>query len=358
MQLSDYEFELPERLIAQEARVPRDSCRLMVVDRSRDEVRHHVFRQLPEILRPGDCLVINETRVLPARLHGVIAGSAAQAEILLLRPGPDVLTWQALVRPGRRLRVGAVVELDRPLQEADGRAPEGAGGGVRAVIAGRTPDGKAMVRFEGVAPDGLRSYLWRRGEMPTPPYIKQALADPEHYQTVYSRVEGSVAAPTAGLHFTEGVLRSLAARDIGVAKIVLHVGYGTFAPLRSEQVEENRLDEEYFQVTPAAAAEINARRRSGGRIIPVGTSATRTLETVTTDDGVVKATDGWSGLFIFPGRRFRGVDCLMTNFHLPRSSPLLLTAAVAGWDLLLRAYREAVEWGYRFYSLGDGMLVL
>ncbi len=344
MQLSDYEFALPEGQIAQDAAVPRDSCRLLVLDRSSGSIRHCVFRQLPEVLAPGDCLVLNETRVLPARLHGIVAGTARQAEVLLLRPDAAPLTWQALLKPGRRLPAGAAVEIP--------------GTPARLTVESRGVGGKAVLRFSGVAADDLRDFLWRYGEMPTPPYIKKTLADPEHYQTVYSRVEGSVAAPTAGLHFTDGVLRSLAARDIGVVKILLHVGYGTFAPIRSEEVERNRLEEEYYAVTPGAAAEINARRRAGGRIIPVGTTATRTLETIAADDGSVSAAEGWSGLFIYPGYGFRAVDALMTNFHLPRSSPLLLTAAMAGRDLLRRAYREALGFGYRFYSLGDGMLVL
>ncbi len=295
MRLSDYEFELPEGLIAQESRIPRDSCRLMVLDRATEKVHHCVFRQLPELLRPGDCLVLNETRVLPARLYGRIAGTERAAEILLLRAEATPMTWKALLRPGRRLPVGAVIE---------------AGPDVRITVVQRDRDGRASVRFEGIPEAGFRPYLWSHGEMPTPPYIRRTLLDPEDYQTVYSRIEGSVAAPTAGLHFTGGVFAALAARQIQVVKILLHVGYGTFAPLRAEEVESNRLEEEYFSVTAAAARTINECRRGGGRIIPVGTSATRTLETISDGDGYVGEEEGWSGLFIYPDTALRAVDCL------------------------------------------------
>lgn len=358
MLLSDFEFPLPHELIAQEAVSPRDSCRLMVIDRASRCVKHHVFRELPSLLSPGDCLVINETRVLPARLRGRIMASpdgAGRAELLLLRPLDGALTWEALVKPGRRLRCGAVVRLELPRRRA---APGGlAAGEVTATIVGRADGGKAHVRFGGVAAPDLSRYLWQAGEMPTPPYIKQRLADPEQYQTVYARVEGSVAAPTAGLHFTPGLLNALIARGVTPVKILLHVGYGTFAPLRAATVSANAMEAEYFEVSAGAAETINRLRARGGRVFGVGTSVTRTLETVVDDGGAVRAGSGWSDTFIYPGFGFRALDGLMTNFHLPRSSPLLLTAAMAGWDLLRAAYEEAVRFGYRFYSFGDGMLI-
>jgi S-adenosylmethionine:tRNA ribosyltransferase-isomerase len=359
MLLSDFEFPLPAGLIAQEAIVPRDACRLMVVDRRHRRVGHHVFRELPELLLPGDCVVLNETRVLPARLHGQIQTAASgRAELLLLRPVDGDLTWEALVKPGRRLRPGVTIALEA---NAAGSHRDGTGDGstvpVTATIVARDEGGKATVRFGGVDAPDLRRYLWRAGEMPTPPYIKQRLTDQEQYQTVYSRVEGSVASPTAGLHFTSSLLNALVARSITPVKILLHVGYGTFAPLRSETVAANRMDAEYYEVPPAAAATINACRGRGGRVFAVGTSVTRTLESVVDDAGIIHAQSGWSATFIYPGFQLRALDGLVTNFHLPRSSPLLLTAAVAGWDLLEPAYAEAIRFGYRFYSFGDGMLV-
>jgi S-adenosylmethionine:tRNA ribosyltransferase-isomerase len=348
MQLSEYEYDLPAQLIAQAPADPRDSCRLLALDPALGSVSHHVFREFPTLLRPGDCLVVNDTRVMPARLIGVVAGASRQAEIMLLRQLGEALCWEAMLRPGRQLRPGSAVEFP----EDDGRTD------VRATVETKRDDGRAEIRFCGIGPDELRGWLWRRGQMPLPPYIHASGGDAEAYQTVYSRVEGSVAAPTAGLHFTPSLLRALAARHVGVVPILLHVGYGTFAPLRDERVEGNRMEGEYYEVSAAAASEINRRRAAGGRIFAVGTTVTRTLESVAAPDGTVAAASGLSELFIYPGFRWKCVDGLLTNFHLPRSSTLLLAAAKGGRELVLCAYRAAVALEYRFYSFGDAMLIL
>ncbi|MDP2873457.1 MAG: tRNA preQ1(34) S-adenosylmethionine ribosyltransferase-isomerase QueA [Bacillota bacterium] len=344
MQLALFDYSLPDDLVAQEPAEPRDSCRLLVLCRQDGRIRHYVFRELPEILAPGDCVVLNDTRVIPARLHGTATPPCA-VEVLLLRPLEGRLCWEALVKPGRRLRPGVEVDV--------GAAP------ARLLLTERLPGGKWLVRFVGIDDDGVASLLRLRGEMPVPPYIKARLKSPEHYQTVYSRVEGSVAAPTAGLHFTPALLRALVARDILPVFVRLHVGYGTFQPLRSETIEDHRMEQELFEVGEPAAREIAGRRRAGGRVVAVGTTVTRTLETAySTERRAVRACSGASGLFIYPGWAFQAIDGLLTNFHLPKSTPLLLTAAMAGWPALSAAYSAAVSLRYRFYSFGDGMLVL
>jgi len=350
MLLSEYAFDLPQERIAQSPADPRDSCRLMAVLPHLDSYRHHLFRELPDLLCPGDCVVINETRVLPARLLGTYGPEGREAEILLLRQLDSELRWEALLRPSRRLPVGASISLKR-----GSGTPH-----VSAIVESREQGGRSVVSFAGLAPEDLRQWLWQTGRMPLPPYIKGhgRASHPDDYQTVYSRVEGSVAAPTAGLHFTPSLLRAMVARGIDVVPILLHVGYGTFAPLREDEVAANRMEPEYYTVSRTAAETINRRRHLGGRIIAVGTTVTRTLETLTDAAGLTSAGSGWSDLFIYPGHRFCGVDGLLTNFHLPESSTLLLTAARAGWDLLRRAYAAAVAYEYRFYSFGDAMLVL
>jgi len=344
MQLSEFDFELPEEYIAQKPAEPRDSCRLLVLERLTGKSSHHVFRELPELLSPGDCVVLNDTRVIPARLYGRLPGGRGQAEILLLRPHPGDGCWEALCRPGKKLSPGSSIEF--------------AGSCVRAVVVSRLAGGKAVVRFEGAGEDGLSGFLSLHGVMPVPPYIHEPLSDPEQYQTVYSRKPGAVAAPTAGLHFTGSLLAAMLGRDILCVRILLHVGYGTFQPVRVERVEDHRMEEEYYEISDSVAREINARRRCGGRIVSVGTSATRALETAFRDDAGVVSGAGTTDLFIYPGFRFRALDCLLTNFHLPRSTPLLLTAAWSGWERISRAYCEAKRLAYRFYSFGDAMLIV
>lgn len=346
MLVSDFSFDLPEERIAQAPVQPRDSCRLMFFDRETGRLRHHLFRELAALLRPGDCLVINETRVLKARLFGTVTGKSAKAvEIMLLRQLASPLTWRALVRPGPRLTAGSVVAIND-------------GDGVVATIVRRLENGQAELRFAGLDPGEFSAWLAGSGATPLPPYIKTRITQDADYQTVYAVVDGSVAAPTAGLHFTPAVLSSLAARQVAVAKVVLHVGYGTFAPLRAQVVADNRMDAEHFQVSADAAETINRHRESGGRIVAVGTSVTRTLETVSSAGGVVAPGQGWADLFVYPGYRFRVVDGLITNFHLPGSSTLLLASAVADWSSLASAYDTAVKMGYRFYSFGDAMMII
>lgn len=342
MQLSEFDYDLPKEFIAQRPAEPRDSCRLLLLDRRSGAIGHHLFRELPVLLRPGDCLVLNDTRVIPARLHGTLVDRGGPIELLLLRPQGRM--WEALGRPGRKLTPGAAISFP--------------GAGVQAVVSSRLTGGKVLVDFGGLTEDELADFLSRYGEMPLPPYIREPLCDAEEYQTIYSRKPGSVAAPTAGLHFSDSLFAALAARDVLCLYVLLHVGYGTFQPVRAEDVSEHRMEEEYYEVTGLAAREINARRRAGGRVICVGTSVTRTLETVYREvEGLVPRV-GSTGLFIYPGFEFQAADGLLTNFHLPKSTPLLLTAAWAGWEALRRAYSEAMHLGYRFYSFGDAMLII
>jgi S-adenosylmethionine:tRNA ribosyltransferase-isomerase len=314
--------------------------------RKRDgTISHHIFRELPGLLSPGDCLVLNDTRVIPARLHGTTAPHGIATEVLLLRPLDGHMVWEALVKPGRRLRPGQAVHFGD--------------GAVTLALTERLDGGKWRVGFRGGDASQITAFLHARGKMPVPPYIRSQPADPEQYQTVYSRAEGSVAAPTAGLHFTETLLRALVARDVLPVYVRLHVGYGTFQPVRTETIEDHHMEEEVYEVTEAAAREIAARRDRGGRVIAVGTTVTRTLETVYSPaHREVRPRSGASGLFIYPGYEFRAIDGLMTNFHLPKSTPLLLTSAWAGWPQVRRAYQEAVVLGYRFFSFGDAMLVI
>ncbi|MCL4464742.1 MAG: tRNA preQ1(34) S-adenosylmethionine ribosyltransferase-isomerase QueA [Chloroflexi bacterium] len=344
MKTSDFAYELPEELIAQTPLEPRDSSRLLVLRRDAQSLEQRTFRDLPQYLRPGDLLVANDSRVVPARLYGRRAGSGGKVEALLLVPRGQN-TWEALVRPGRRLLEGAVVEF-------------GSGDTVVcAEVVGRTASGGRLLRFAGGDAD-----RWERiGVTPLPPYIKAPLADPERYQTVYARERGSVAAPTAGLHFTPRLMGELAEMGIGFAFTTLHIGLDTFRPVASEEVEQHQIHSESCTLTAEAAAAVNAARAAGGRVVAVGTTAVRTLESAAAQAApgdTVAPYSGWTNLFIYPGYQFRAVDCLVTNFHLPRSSLLMLVSAFAGREFVLRAYRRAVAERYRFYSFGDAMLIL
>jgi S-adenosylmethionine:tRNA ribosyltransferase-isomerase len=344
MDASLFDYELPAELIAQEPAEPRDSSRLLVVDRGRGTWQDRRFSQLPELLRPGDCLVANRSRVIPARLLGVGAADGKPVELLLLRPhGPE--RWEALVRPGRRCRVGARVEL--------------AGGAARAEIVGAAAAGVRVVRLESPWP--VRELLERHGLPPLPPYIARHDApkpeDRERYQTVYACDDGSVAAPTAGLHFTPELLGRLAERGIAAHYLTLHVGPGTFRPLRAARVEEHRMEAEPVEIPEATARAVHEARRDGHRVVAVGTTTTRALEGAAGEDGRLRPGAGEADLYIVPGHRFRVVDALVTNFHLPRSTLLVLAAAFAGRELILDAYRHAVAARYRFYSWGDAMLI-
>ena len=341
MKTSDFSYHLPEHLIAQTPLERRDGSRLMVLPRAGGGPAHDHFYNLKNYLRAGDCLVLNDTRVLPARLYGVKEGGGAAAEVLLLRRHEGE-TWECIVRPGRRLREGARISFGE--------------GAVTGEITQVLDDGNRLVRFEC---DGIfLEVLEHIGAMPLPPYITERLQDSERYQTVYARERGSAAAPTAGLHFTPALLEELAAMGITVAKLTLHVGLGTFRPVKVEDVLSHVMHSEQFSVTQEAADTINAARAAGGRIIAVGTTSCRTLESVAGEDGLVRAASGSTDIFIYPGYRFKVVDGLVTNFHLPESTLIMLVSALCGRDRVLDAYRVAVEEQYRFFSFGDAMLIL
>ncbi len=340
---SDYDFHLPPEQIAQAPAERRDASRLLVVDRATGDLAHRVFADLAEYIPAGDALVVNETRVFPARLIGRRA-SGAEAEVLLLTPhGGEEKVWTALVRPGAKLKPGRSVDVSDEL---------------RVEILESTPGGERIVRLHTRLP--LAEALDRYGEVPLPPYVQHRATeeDRERYQTVYARERGSVAAPTAGLHFTPGLLAALEAKGVRIVRLVLHVGVGTFRPVETEDPAEHRMHSEWYHVPAAAAEELNAVRAAGGAIWAVGTTVTRTLETVTDEHGIVHPGEGWTDIFIRPPYRFRAVDHLITNFHLPKSTLLMLVAAFAGYDLVMRAYAEAVERGYRFFSYGDAMVIV
>ncbi|MGE5674816.1 MAG: tRNA preQ1(34) S-adenosylmethionine ribosyltransferase-isomerase QueA [Mycobacterium leprae] len=341
MRLSDFDFELPEELIAQRPVEPRDSSRLMVVRRSGGAFEHRHFRDLVEYLKPGDALVVNETRVMPARLMGAREGSGGAIEVLLLKR-LERDRWETLVKPGKKARIGQRIIFGDGL--------------LVGTVIDNTEAGGRVIEFtyEGV----FEAILDRLGQMPLPPYIHERLADPERYQTVYAREWGSAAAPTAGLHFTPELLGRLEAMGVHVHKILLHVGLGTFRPVQVENVLEHKMHSEFYTVTEETAAALNATRAAGGRIIAVGTTSIRTLETVATSDRQIHGASGWTDIFIYPGYTFKAVDALITNFHLPKSTLLMLISAFASREQVLAAYEEAVRERYRFFSFGDAMLIL
>jgi S-adenosylmethionine:tRNA ribosyltransferase-isomerase len=343
LRTSDYDFDLSPERIAQAPAERRDASRLLVVDRATGTLAHRVFSDLVDYVPAGDALVLNETRVFPARLLGTRA-SGAEAEVLLLTPqGGEEKLWTALVRPGSKLKPGRTVEI----------APD-----LSIEIVESTPGGERIVRLH--TPLSLTEALDRYGEVPLPPYVQHRATeeDRERYQTVYARERGSVAAPTAGLHFTPELLAALEAKGVRIVRLVLHVGVGTFRPVETDDPAEHRMHSEWYHVPADAAAALNEIRAAGGSIWAVGTTVTRTLETVTDEAGLAHPGEGWTDIFIRPPYRYRAVDHLVTNFHLPRSTLLMLVAALAGYELMMRAYREAIEGGYRFFSYGDAMLVL
>ena len=358
MNIADFAYDLPPELIAQTPIEPRDSSRLLVVHRSDGRIEHRHFRDIGDFLYKGDLLVANQSRVLPARLLGVKQDSGGRAELLLLAIRNDVGSdyWEALVRPGRRLRAGQRVLFGDGLLTAE--------------ILDRTPSGGRIVHL--AARDGtVADAIARVGTVPLPPYIHAPLADSERYQTVYARLPGSAAAPTAGLHFTPELLASLIARGIGLATVTLHIGLDTFRPIDEDNLEEHVMHSEEIELDAEAAEKINATRAAGRRIVAVGTTSVRVLESVATltaeqrahgeladPDMLVTPYRGRTSLFLRPGSEFRAVDVMITNFHLPRSTLLVLVSAFAGRDLVLRAYEEAVAQRYRFYSFGDAMLIL
>ncbi len=341
MELKEFHFDLPEELIAQEPIAKRDMSRLLVLDKNNGEIRHRNFRDILEYLREGDCLVLNNTRVIPARLFGVKKDSMGSIEFLLLnRKDKDI--WEVMLRPGKKAKPGAVFIFGDGELEAE----------ILDILEG----GNRLVRFsyQGI----FEEVLDRLGNIPLPPYIKKQLEDKERYQTVYSKYEGSAAAPTAGLHFTEELLQQVAASGIKIAFVTLHVGLGTFRPVKVDKIEEHKMHSEYYVLSAENAEILNGARKSGGRVICVGTTSTRTLESIMQKKGTLEEDSGWTDIFIYPGYKFRITDGLITNFHLPESTLLMLVSALAGKDNIMRAYEEAVKERYRFFSFGDAMLII
>ena len=338
MLLSDFHYELPADRIAQQPLSPRDHSRLLVLDRQTGDITHRHFYHVPDYLEPGDTLVFNNTRVIPARLLGVRADTGGKVEVFLLNRLNDT-DWEALVKPGKRARPGMKITFGPDLS---------------CQILDNTDFGGRVVRFEF---DGVfESILDRLGETPLPPYIHERLADSERYQTVYSKEKGSAAAPTAGLHFTDSLLADIAAKGVNLAFVTLHVGLGTFRPVSVENITDHIMHREYYSVSPETADVINKTKEAGKKVVAVGTTSVRTLETAGAD-GKVKPGSGYTNIFIYPGYHFRVIDALITNFHLPESTLLMLISAFAGRDLVLQAYETAIQEEYRFFSFGDAMLI-
>lgn len=342
MQVDLFDYVLPDEAIAQQPLEPRDASRLLVLDRLHRSIAHRRFSDLPGLLVAGDLLVANDSRVIPARLLGRRGGlNGPRLEVLLLRPaGPD--QWEVLVRPGRRVPCGARLFFGR--------------GELEAEVLARTDFGGRVLSFSYAG--DWAALLQRLGRTPLPPYIHAPLADPERYQTVYGRRDGSVAAPTAGLHFTPALIEGLGAAGIGLSYLTLHVGLGTFRPVSAARVEDHFMHEEFYSIPPETAAAIEVAKARGGRVVAVGTTSVRALESAADGRGRLQAGSGWTGIFIYPGYRFKVVEALITNFHLPRSTLLMLVAALAGREVVLAAYQEALAMGYRFFSFGDAMLIV
>lgn len=340
MKTSDFYYDLPKELIAQTPIQRRDGSRLMTLDRRTGETAHRHFYELPELLRPGDCLILNDSRVLPARLLGRRLPGGGVCEVLLLTDKGEGV-WQCLVRPGRRLRLGTRMCF------GDGE--------LTAEVVGEEAEGGRLVRFEY---EGIfLEVLERLGKMPLPPYIREELQDRERYQTVYSKVLGSAAAPTAGLHFTPELLEKIAAKGVSLGYVTLHVGLGTFRPVKEEDIEDHPMHSEFCTIPAETADLINRAKANGGRCVCVGTTSCRTLESWAGEDGHVEPRSGWTNIFLYPGCRFKVMDALVTNFHLPESTLIMLVSAFAGREATLAAYREAVEARYRFFSFGDAMFI-
>ena len=340
MNCHDFYYDLPQELIAQDPLTDRSSSRLMVLDRDTGEITHRVFKDITEYLRPGDCLVINDTKVIPARLMGVKAATGASIEVLLLKRGAED-TWECLVKPGKKAREGAVISFGDGLLTGE--------------IVEVMEDGNRKIRFryEGI----FEEILDRLGQMPLPPYITHELKDKNRYQTVYAKYEGSAAAPTAGLHFTPELLEKIKSMGVEVASVTLHVGLGTFRPVKVEKVEDHHMHSEFYRILPEEAEKINRARKNGGRIIAVGTTSCRTLESAALEDGTIPACSGDTEIFIYPGYHFKAIDCLITNFHLPESTLIMLVSALAGRENIMQAYETAVKERYRFFSFGDAMFI-
>lgn len=340
MNVKDFDFYLPEELIAQDPLEDRSASRLLVLDKETGAIRHDVFRNIIDELHEGDCLVINNTKVIPARLYGIREETGAAIEVLLLKRRENDI-WEVLTRPGKKTRPGTVLSFGDGL--------------LKATVLEVVEDGNRLIQFhyQGI----FEELLDQLGQMPLPPYITHELKDKNRYQTVYAKYEGSAAAPTAGLHFTKELLAAIEAKGVKIAQVTLHVGLGTFRPVKVDVVEEHHMHSEFYRIEPDQAAIVNETRQAGGRIVAVGTTSCRTLESATDENGVLQAGCGNTEIFIYPGYRFKMVDALITNFHLPQSTLIMLVSALAGRDHIMAAYEEAVRERYRFFSFGDAMFI-
>lgn len=341
MKLSDFDYDLPQRLIAQTPLKDRSASRLLVLDPKEKSVKHQQFNQLKNFLKEGDCLVLNDTRVLPARLFGKKMDTGANIEMLLLHPNENDV-WETLVKPARKVKIGTTLIFGH--------------GQLEATCIEKKEHGGCLfeLKYEGI----LNERLEEIGQMPLPPYIKKRLNDQQRYQTVFAREQGSAAAPTAGLHFTEDLLDDIEQMGVDIAYITLHVGLGTFRPVATDEIEKHQMHAEYYHMSEQTADLLNHKKQNGGRIIAVGTTTTRTLETIVQQHGSFKSTSGWTDIFIYPPYKFKSIDGLITNFHLPKSTLLMLVSAFAGLDNIRLAYQEAIKEQYRFFSFGDAMLIL
>ena len=340
MKTSDFYYDLPEELIAQTPLEHRDHSRLLTLNRETGKTGHHHFYELPDFLKPGDCLVLNNSRVIPARLLGHREPTGGAVEVLLLKDLGDN-TWECLAKPGRKCRIGTQLSFGE--------------GKLTATVVGDGDDGKKLVQFhyEGI----FLEVLAELGKMPLPPYIREELEDGERYQTVYSKINGSAAAPTAGLHFTPELLQQIEAKGVRLAYVTLHVGLGTFRPVKADEITDHHMHSEFCEISQETADILNETRQQGGRIVCVGTTSCRTIESLANDDGTFTERSGWTEIFIYPGYRFKAMDALVTNFHLPESTLVMLVSAFAGREHVLAAYEEAVKERYRFFSFGDAMFI-
>ena len=340
MRKEDFNFDLPEELIAQDPLEDRSSSRLLVLDKETGKTEHHVFREIIDYLEAGDCLVINDTKVIPARLIGSKIGTDAKIEVLLLkRKENDV--WETLVKPGKKAKIGTRISFGDGLLVGD----------VVDIVA----EGNRLIHFEY---EGIfEEILDRLGQMPLPPYITHQLEDKNRYQTVYAKHSGSAAAPTAGLHFTPELLKKIEEKGVQIARVTLHVGLGTFRPVKVDNILEHHMHSEFYQIEEEAAEKINTAKANGKRVIAVGTTSCRTIESAAKEDGTIAPVSGWTDIFIYPGYQFKVLDCLITNFHLPESTLVMLVSALAGREHVLNAYEEAIKERYRFFSFGDAMFI-
>ena len=340
MKTSDFYYDLPQELIAQDPLEDRSASRLMVLDKKTGKIQHHIFKEIVNYLNPGDCLVINDTKVIPARLYGAKVGTDAKIEVLLLKRKENNI-WETLVKPGKKAKIGTKISFGEGLLIGE--------------VVDIVEEGNRLIQFtyEGI----FEEILDKLGQMPLPPYITHQLKDKNRYQTVYAKHDGSAAAPTAGLHFTPELLEEIRDKGVNIAHVTLHVGLGTFRPVKVEDVTQHHMHSEFYVVEEDQAALVNETKKKGGKIISVGTTSLRTLESASTEDGILKAGSGWTDIFIYPGYRFKIVDRLITNFHLPESTLIMLVSALAGKEHIMAAYEEAVKDKYRFFSFGDAMFI-